>query len=334
MFLKKFCLEFFMDEIINQEINIERKKGSLGVFGKKVRKNPWIISTVVISLFAVYLLASSLFGGVCGKVISEDDAGKDLVSYLNGITPTEVTLKEVKEDGSLYEVSIEYQGQTIPLYLTKDGKYFIQGSLVDITETQETPVNPETEPQEVTKSDYPVVDLFIMTHCPYGTQAEKGFIPAIKELGNSVDATIRFVHYFMHGEEEETETYRQVCIREEQSDKFIPYLECFLEDGDGSRCEAEVGVDTSKVASCVSSGKGEEYYAVDSALSEEYGVRGSPTVIVNGGVVSSSRSPAGMLSAICSGFNTEDSSCLTELDSASPSAGFGYDSGAATQAQC
>ena len=88
-----------------------------------------------------------------------------------------------------------------------------------------------------------------MTHCPYGTQAEKGLIPAMKLLGDNANIQIRFVHYFMHGEKEEQETYRQVCIREEQGAKFISYLECFLEDGDSSRCLSSVGINQAAVNS-------------------------------------------------------------------------------------
>jgi hypothetical protein len=177
-----------------------------------------------------------------------------------------------------------------------------------------------------------------MTHCPYGTQAEKGFIPFMDAFGENIDAKIRFVHYFMH-EPEETETPIQICIREEQSEKFIPYLKCFLEgngvvdpnyglvmEGKNSQeCMKEVGVDEDKVQSCVDSGKWEEYYAVDSQLSQSYGVQGSPTLVINGVIVSSGRSPSAYQSAVCSSFNEAPEECDLALDSNTPNPYFGWE---------
>jgi glutaredoxin len=193
----------------------------------------------------------------------------------------------------------------------------------------------EESSTEVIKSDKPTVELFVMTHCPYGTQAEKGFIPAIKNLGSSIDAQVRFVHYFMHGDTEEAETYNQVCIREEQSAKYLDYLTCFLEDGNTTRCIKKVGIDQAKVNKCVSSGKAKEYYSFDSQLSEGYGVQGSPTLVINGVQISSGRDAASMLDSICGTFNNAPSTCGASLSSTSPSPGFGTGTtSGSTSAQC
>jgi hypothetical protein len=84
----------------------------------------------------------------------------------------------------------------------------------------------------------------------------------------------------MHGDKEEQETYTQLCIREEQSAKFIPYLKCFLEGNgvvdtqynmvmegnDPDACMKKVGVDSAKVASCISSGKGDDESVVNPSV--------------------------------------------------------------------
>ena len=95
-------------------------------------------------------------------------------------------------------------------------------------------------------------------------------------------------------------------------------------------------VDVAKMNECISSGKGEEYYNVDKALSESYGVRGSPTLVINGIVVQSGRDATSYLSAICSAFNNVPEECGTlTLSSTSPSPMWGWDeSGSDTQAQC
>ena len=226
---------------------------------------------------------------------------------------------------------MSYQNQEIPVFITKDGDYFVQGA-EEIGITGDVVANNPT-PTEVPRSDKPLVELFVMTHCSYGTQAEKGFIPMMKTLGDSVDVSVKFVHYFLH-EPEETETPRQICIREEQESKFIPYLECFLEDGDSDRCLAEVGVNKAEMQACIDSGRSDQYYTTDSALSQGYGVQGSPTLVINGVQSNAGRSASSYLQGVCSAFNNAPEGCDTELSSANPSPGFGYQEGEATTAQC
>jgi len=306
---------------------------------KKIKKNTWAISTVVLGVVVIILLVLNLTGMGAGfSSIPAESAGEKVVSYLNSKTGGGVEYVSAGEEGSLYRIMVSYQGQEIPVFVTKDGEYFVQGAvpmnpvLGDVT-TQDNSSQPPV--QEIPKSDKPKVELFIMTHCPYGTQAEKGIIPAYEALGDTIDGSIKFVHYFMH-EPEEDETPIQVCIREEQSSKYLDYLKCFLEDGDSDRCIDEVKVSKAKINSCIKN-KAEEYYNEDSELSEGYGVRGSPTLIVNGQIVQTGRDSASYISTICSAFNEAPEECSEELSPASPSPGFGYEvsgSAASNNAQC
>lgn len=186
------------------------------------------------------------------------------------------------------------------------------------------------------KQDVAYAEVFVMTHCPYGTQVEKGVLPVVDALGSKGNITIRFVHYFMHGDKEEAETYNQVCIREEQNDKYYAYLKCFLNASDSPGCLVKTGVDQAKLNTCLDT-KAKDYYAIDSALSNKYGVGGSPTVVINGAQVDANRDSASLLSLICSGYKNAPAECSTQLSSTAPSPGFGYaQTGASsnTQAQC
>ncbi|MCK5624362.1 hypothetical protein KAI04_00800 [Candidatus Pacearchaeota archaeon] len=302
---------------------------------EKIRTNPWIMSTFVLGILAIILIVGSVSGGITGKTISEDKAGEYLVSYFEAQGVEGFSVDSVENEEGFYKVNIDYQEQLIPFYVTKSG-YLTGNSILLITPQKTSSV--DTPVTGIVKSDVPEVELFVMTHCPYGTQAEKGFIPAILEFGNEIDASIKFVHYYLHeGEKQEPyETPIQVCLREEQSDLFLPYLNCFLEDGDSDRCVIETGIDKSKLDSCVQN-NAESYYALDSALSEGYGVRGSPTLVVNGNIVTSGRSAAEYADVICQAFNVPPELCgELDLDSASPSPGFGWDttSSSTTTAQC
>lgn len=212
----------------------------------------------------------------------------------------------------------------------------------------------QTAITEIPKADKPVVNLFVMSHCPYGTQIEKGIIPVYSLLGDKIDGSIDFVYYAMHGEIEINEELNQYCIQKEQNDKFLNYLTCFLAEGDGESCLDDVGINKSKLQACVE--KTDKKYNVmsdfqDEAtwlsgayplfnvqidLNEKYGVAGSPTLIINGQEVSTGRDSASLLAAICAGFNELPEECSQPLSTTTPSAGFGFDaagSGSA-DAQC
>jgi hypothetical protein len=100
------------------------------------------------------------------------------------------------------------------------------------------------------KSDKPVVELFVMSYCPYGTQMEKGIIPVVETLGNKIDFKLKFVSYTMHGDKENQENLRQYCIDKDQFNKFTPYLQCFLGSSDSAACLKSTG-DEGKVTSCM-----------------------------------------------------------------------------------
>ncbi len=305
------------------------------------KKNPWVVSTLVLGIAVIVLLILMFNGGVTGGVIgvgsnggiNSDDASDKVVEYLNEMTGGGVEFISTEDLGDLYEVMVEFQEQEIPVYITKDGEYFVQGA-VEIAAVEEMEEMEGEQPvAEPPKSDMPIVELFVMTHCPYGTQAEKGIIPVYELLGDKIEGNINFVHYFMH-EPEETETPVQVCIREEQGDKYMDYLRCFLEEGIGEDCLSEVGIDEEMLNECIEN-NAEGYYEEDSILSEDYGVRGSPTLVINGEVVSSGRSPSAYLDIICSAFNEVPEECNEELSSETPAPMWGWEeSGTDTEAQC
>ncbi len=316
----------------------------------KFKKNPWMPVSLILIVVVVILLFMIFTGTeVGGKSVSSTIAGNNVIEFAKS-QGLQASVLNIVDKGAFYEVDLSMNNQQFPVYVTKDGENMATG-LIPLTAkanansntntNTNSNTNTNTQPsQNIQKSDKPKVELFVMTHCPYGTQAEKGIIPAFKALGAKADTKIRFVHYFMHGDKEEKETYNQVCIREEQSAKYLDYLSCFLEDGDSARCIKKVSVDQTKLNACLANDnkKAKEYYEVDKKLSNDYGVQGSPTLIINGGEGSSGRDSASYLSSICNAFNTAPTvECGKQLSSAQPSPGFGTTvaaAGNANAAQC
>lgn len=202
--------------------------------------------------------------------------------------------------------------------------------------------NPARTPVvNVVKSDRPKVELFVMSYCPFGLQMEKAYLPAWNLLKNKADFSIKFVDYAMHGLKELEENTRQYCIQKEQSAKYVSYLQCFTGKDDYKACLTSTGVNTSKLDSCVSNTNKQfaiidkyydqstwisgqfPQYPIDADLNQQYGVQGSPTLVINGAEVSANRTPEAVKQAICSSFTNAPSECQTKLSDQSTSSGFG-----------
>jgi hypothetical protein len=321
----------------------------------------WILTGVSVLLLVGLILALTLGGNnsANGASASLNEVKAQTETYLKGISQGQASVDNITEEGGLYKLGLTVSGRQYESYVTKDGKLlFPQG--IDMS----VPVPAAGEqaaptPTVVPKNDKPVVELFVMSHCPYGTQAEKGILPAVRALGNKVDFKIRFVNYAMHGEKEVKEQLVQHCIQTEQNSKYVPYLACFLNDSTGGgsatasdACIVSTGVDKAKLEACKvkadaqfsvtknlndkSTWKGSfPMFAIDDALNTKYGVGGSPTLIINGADSNAGRDSASYLAGICAAFNVPPAECETVLSSTQPGPGFGYDSvGAANAAGC
>jgi len=333
----------------------------------KKHRNPWVYSTVILLIIAVGLFVYPMYGGdhaVTGNVIAVDNSLStseitEVASdfFNERLSQFEGTVTSVEDTNGVYKIIFEVQGQVVPLYFTKDGYWIQQGAeLVSATEPPEEPPAAEQPPAEtgVVKTEKPVVELFVMSHCPYGTQAEKGIIPVMELLGDKIDASIKFVYYAMHPTQGEVEEQlAQYCIQEEQSEKYLNYLKCFLQEGDGEACLVEANIDTAKLETCTEATDTKfeittnledqslwlngrfPQFNIHKELNQLYGVSGSPSLIVNGMKVNSGRDSASMLSTICSGFENPPEECNQELNAETPTPGFGYTySDTASTASC
>lgn len=309
---------------------------------EKIKGNPWIAVSIVLGIAVLILLFMVLRGGITGNVIKGDDAGTKIVEYLNAQTGGGVEYVSYKDLGNLYEVTVSYQGQDIPVYVTKDGGYFVQGA-VPITGDAVDNTNTDTQtPAEVPKSDKPKVQAFIFSYCPYGLQFEKALLPVYDLLKGKADINIVAIGA-MHGEFEKTETLRQISIEQLYSrDKLFAYLKEFNANTDIGACSGDdtclnkylpaiytkLGIDKTKVDNYMKT-SAVTIYDAQGAEASSLGISGSPTFVINGVETSVSRNADAIKTAVCSAFNTEPSECSQTLSTASPSAGFGAASGTA-----
>ncbi len=337
-------------EVRPHEIKDENREVSHASYsGQKIMKNPWMIASVILSIVVIILLVilfrgDATGGAITGNVVAEDKAASDIQSFVKRVYGIDLVYNGFNETDELYNFDYDYSNRTITLSSTKDVGFIRlpNGNWVRVRDFEDFEIPPETEEtsaqqeqKEIPKSDKPKVELFVMSYCPYGTQAEKGIIPALKALGDKIDAKIRFVHYVMHGEKETEENYRDMCIREKYPEKFYNYLGCFLNASDAAGCIKSTGLNEKEIEDCIAK-DAEGYYAIDSKLSQGYGVQGSPTLVLNGVQAEFyPRSASNALAVICDAFNTKPDECDLKLSEDNPSPGFGYSStDEATAASC
>ena len=215
------------------------------------------------------------------------------------------------------------------------------------------PNNTETAEQNalpnIPKNDKPKVELFVMSYCPFGLQMEKAYTPVWNLLKNKADLSVKFVSYAMHGKIEVDENTRQHCIQQEEgADKFITYLNCFSLKNDSAGCLNQSGINNAKINSCVEKTNKnfailDKYndkstwlngrfplYPVHENLNDEYGVQGSPTLVINGTQVQTERTPEGIKNAICAAFNNAPSECSKKLSNTPATPGVGAGEGVDT----
>lgn len=279
--------------------------------------------------------------------VTKEVAGQNVVKFLNDnlVEPgTSATLKSVVEENGVYKVTTTYQDQEIPVYTTIDGKLlFVQSIPLNLTITAQTD---EPEQTGIQKSDKPMVELYVMSFCPYGVQAEQIMKPVYDALGKDADINIRFIANVggttpesvssLHGTNEALEDMRQLCIvKNYGKDTYWKYLDefdtkCYATYGDSSALNTcwkgiadKYAINTTKIENCVNT-EGVTMMQAEEVLTQQYQVSGSPTLIINGVRYNGARSSAAFQSAICSAFTTPPAACSAE----------GIDTDVAPQGSC
>lgn len=298
--------------------------------------------------------AKEVIGVEQAKATASDFINKNLMQ-----AGSQVAVKEVVDQDDLYKVVVTMpNGQEVNSYLSKDGKTFFPQAM-DIAQVQQQAENTNNSDNtakkksaEVKKSDKPNIELFVMSYCPYGTQIEKGILPAIGVLGDKIDFTLKFCDYAMHGEKELDENLTQYCIQKEQLDKLNSYLTCFLKNSNSADCIKQAKIDDDNLKLCV--GAADKEYKVKEKFkdksawasgqyppfdvyksdNDKYGVQGSPALVINGQQADSGRDSASLLKTICSAFNNQPDECKKQLSSTAPSPGFGEGTGSDSGGGC
>jgi thioredoxin 1 len=198
------------------------------------------------------------------------------------------------------------------------------------------PAQPKMSPEEacakMNKSRDPVLEAYVVSRCPFGLQMQRIMYNIIAEVPEaSKNMMVRYMGSVekstitsMHGDIEAQENLRQICLREEQSNKYWDYVGCYMKENKSDDCLALESIDKAKLEGCMADpSRGLGYAQKDFGLADNYGITGSPTLIMNQGRVSefnfatnetNGRSPEAVKNLLCCGFKTMPSFCTKELN--------------------
>ncbi|MEM5829373.1 MAG: hypothetical protein QW040_02335 [Candidatus Aenigmatarchaeota archaeon] len=298
----------------------------------------------VLSIIFAFIILVQLFGfinlsGFLGlPANTSQQIGEKVINYINQnlVQPgTSVSLVSINDKGSFYEIITNYQGNRIPVYASKDGKYLWQIMWIyDMSQPlPRQAMEGGQATQEIPKTDKPKVQLYIFSYCPYGVSALDSLSEVANFLKGYADFETKFFSH-MHGEYERQQNMIQECIQKLVPDKYWAYakqysnsvyqkcvrtrsLEC--DKNESIVLMDSVGINSSKIMECVEK-EGEKYYQQDIQDANRLGLTGSPSFVINGVYVRNiDRSPEGIKSAVCSAFNTPPEKCSQKLSGSSSS---------------
>jgi hypothetical protein len=201
-----------------------------------------------------------------------------------------------------------------------------------------TQITPKTTPALV-KSARPAVDLYVMSFCPYGTQAETVMSPVVDLLKSKADIQVRYITTItgstvdsvssLHGRTEAMEDLRQICINKYYPDEFWPYLKtfnekCYTVRGNATmlascrkNADTTLSLDSAKIDTCAGGAEGLALLKADETAAVKNGAMASPTLVINGVQYSGARTPEAYKQAICNSFETAPAECNTVLSATS-----------------
>ncbi len=289
-----------------------------------------LLALILPSLASCVKVSKKVAGEKATKFLSENYLPAGYTAKL--VDPA----KDVVDKNGVFEVNIEIstpqyaQKQMSKVTISHDGRYFAQQGMRDMSK----PLIP--------KQAKPLVQLFVMSACPYGVIAENTIAPAIEALGDKIDFVPFYIinsypvgpnadkyctdpngkYCSMHGTDEAKEDGRQLCIFKNQKNKYWSYLKNFnelcynsrdLSQGCFERAANMTGVDIEGVNKCFNGPEMATMFDEQKAAMEKYGAEGSPTIIINGEKYNGERSANGFLKAICKGFTKAPKECDQQL---------------------
>lgn len=150
----------------------------------------------------------------------------------------------------------------------------------------------------VARMGKPTLELFVMSYCPYGVQAEERIIPIVKAFGDKIDFRLQFIaqekkvasagditpFVSLHGYPEVAENIRQLLIAQEYPDRYLDYIWCRGKKLNKSweNCAEKLGIDVDRIQMLFNAPEAEQLFRENIKRAAVLGIKASPTILVDG----------------------------------------------------
>ena len=143
----------------------------------------------------------------------------------------------------------------------------------------------------------PTLELFVMSYCAFGVQAEERIIPIVKKFGDKIDFKLRFIakekdtvsrqditpFISLHGYPEVAENIRQLLIAREYPEQYLDYILCRGKKLNKSweDCAKKYNIDVEKIERLFNTPEAEQLFRENIKRSAELDIKASPTILVD-----------------------------------------------------
>ena len=300
------------DEVI--KINLGGMKNPL----KNIPRHNWAVTTYILGILSIILLitlfANNSGEGFTGNVISQDKLKPLVDNFVNQelVQDGGVVIEDIKEQSGIYIATISTNGETVPVYFTKDGNFISPGRpLIPIKDSGSLnndfpsdnsgnqPVNivsdvSADDDSVLGDSKAPVTIIeFSDYQCPFCERFYTATLPQIKtEYINTGKVKLVYRDFPLSSIHPQAEKAAEAAECAGEQNKYWEMHNKLFEnqgalDTDSLKKYAQqIGLDSGKFNDCLDSGKMASEIAKDTADGTSYGVQGTPAFFINGQEIS------------------------------------------------
>ncbi|MGQ0644169.1 MAG: hypothetical protein ACT4O3_01595 [Elusimicrobiota bacterium] len=154
------------------------------------------------------------------------------------------------------------------------------------------------------------VDLYVMSLCPFGVQAENAVLPAMKSLADHAELRLNFIvseasggFKALHGQPEVEENTRQLCVGKHFPDKAFDYIlernKLYRNPGAWKDAVLKSGADPRTVEACVQGDEGRALLSENLKAHVDRKAFSSPTIDIAGRPYKGPRTRRSVALAVC-----------------------------------
>ena len=102
------------------EVKSHSKEERESMVTEKIRKNPWILSTIVLTILIIMIILFTYSTNPL-EINSKEEVATMLVGFYESQGLEDIEVISVEELENLYKININYQGEMKSSYVTKNG---------------------------------------------------------------------------------------------------------------------------------------------------------------------------------------------------------------------